>query len=131
MFASIVSSAVGFVTAKIAGWGFLKIVKSPLFWAGGGIVSIFLAYNAGTFVGHSRAVAKCNAAAVQAQLDAARADLEIARKVQEQVVKEMEILDMQATDLEDKVAKYEDELRKRPDKCPLTKSDVKRLRNIK
>jgi hypothetical protein len=131
MFASIISSAVGFVTAKIAGWGFLKIVKSPLFWAGGGIVGMFLVYHAGVFVGHSRAAAKCNAAAVQAQLDAAKADLEIARKVAEQVVKEMEILDAQADDLEEKVAKYEDELSKRPDKCPLTKSDVKRLRNIK
>ncbi len=128
---SFLVSIFGALTAKVAGWGFVKLVKLPVFWAGSGAVAIFLAYNAGQFVGHSRAVAKCNAAAVQAQLDAAKADLEIARKVQEQVVKEMEILDAQADDLEDKVAKYENELRKRNDRCPLSKSDVRRLRSLK
>lgn len=128
---TILSSFAGSIASKIAGWGITKLVKSPVFWAGSGAVAIFLAYNAGTFVGHSRAVAKCNAAAVQAQLDAAKADLEIARKVAEQVVKEMEVLDMQASDLEDKVAQYEDELRKRTDRCPLSKSDVRRLRSLK
>lgn len=125
------STIMGLAKSIIVGWIFQKLFGSVLFWIAGGAVASFLAYNAGQFVGYNRATDRCNAAALEAQLEAVKRDIEIEKKVTEQVTRERDILDAQAEDLERKVAKYETELAKRKDKCPLTKSDVRRLRNIK
>jgi len=126
----IFTSAIGFITSKVAGWGVMRLIKSPVAWAGAGVLGIFLAYQAGNWQGYSRATTRCNAAAAQAKLEAANRDAEIQLKAEAMAKRERDALAKLAVDLDRKVAEYEAELRKRPDRCVATDGDVRRLRSL-
>jgi len=127
---SLLTSAAGFIMSKLGGAALMRIVKSPVTWVGAGALGIFIAYQAGNLHGANRATEKCRAAAVQAKLQAAQRDLEIQRKAAETASRERDALATSAAGLEGKVAEYEEELRKRTDRCVATDDDVSRLRAL-
>jgi hypothetical protein len=104
------------------------------FWAGG-IATVLLgaALAAGSIkiydAGYAAADAKCEAAALQSQLDALRADREIALKALSDAKLKLAALEQQSQDNEERTVAYVKELQTRPvPNCNLSDDDLRGMR---
>lgn len=107
----------------------LAFLTSPL----GRIVGVGLivgaTYGAGAWKGHAVATAKCRAAALQSQLDAAQTDVKAARDAAAAAEQAREDIEKASADDKVRIAQYEDQLRKRPAaSCALGDDDLRWLR---
>lgn len=95
---------------------------------------LFIAFFMATVVsgayvkGRLDSASNCRERELQAKIAAMERDIRIANQAETKAKDQIRRLEQEARQHDEQVSQYEEELRKRPDRCDLTPSDVNRLR---
>lgn len=115
------------ILLRLLGWLGLPSWFAPLI-----IVAAITTGVTGAYIkGRLDSSASCREAALQAALQSMARDKKAAEQAEADAVKRAGTLAAEAAKREKEVAAYEQELRRRADKCDLTPDDVNRLRGDK